>query len=388
MRIGAAVVAFAIGLPGVPVSARAGEVRPVLVQSAPGQFEVAAIDAAEAHAVAAEASECWRHLAGPLGIPAAFPTAILVRVLPPAPAAADESLIFVAVDAGGLVSVRVQGGAAGSATIRRALIQGLLTRLAVAMHGAAVRPTVARWLEQACLGWWLTRAEPAQWDALKQRSARLVPPPIAALLDWPHGGPANPEFALAAVWLLSFLQAESGAGGEWPALLRRLLAGGDPQAMLAQCYPGRFHGREARELWWQTGWHHARRVRTLPVLESEESRRQLAALGRFVFATADLESDQVVELRVVLGRRTEPLVAAELARRATEVNRLLPVLHPFYRNAGLSLAEAFAAEAVRAREKACAQFEQDWRDGRLLETATAAALDRAEREDAAGGPRG
>jgi hypothetical protein len=162
--------------------------------------------------------------------------------------------------------------------------------------------------------------------------------------------------------------------------LRRLLAGGDPQAMLAQCYPGRFHGVAARELWWQTGWHHARRVRTLPTQEAEESRRQLAGFARFVFAAGDGGNDQVLDLRTVLARRAEPLVAAEVARRAADLGRLVTAMHPFYRNAALSLAEAFAAGDVRAREKACALFEQDWRDGRVLEETSAAILDRLERE--------
>jgi hypothetical protein len=57
-------------------------------------------------------------------------------------------------------------------------------------------------------------------------------------------------------------------------------------------------------------------------------------------------------------------------------------MHPFYRNAALTLAEAFALpagpEADRRREALVAQWERDWADGRALEAATAAALDRWE----------
>jgi hypothetical protein len=250
-----------------------------------------------------------------------------------------------------VVTVWLPAAPAGSEVVRRALVQGLLARLGVALHGAAAPPVVARWLEVACVGWWRVRADEAQGDALKQRTARLTPPPIAALLDWPREGPEHPGFAPGAVWLLAFLQAESGTAGEWPALLRRLLAGGDPQAMLAQCYPGRFHGVAARELWWQTGWHHTRRVRTLPTQEAEESRRQLAGFARFVFAAGDGGNDQVLDLRTVLARRAEPLVAAEVARRAADLGRLVTAMHPFYRNAALSLAEAFAAGDVRGARK-------------------------------------
>lgn len=358
----------------------AGEAIPVLVQSAPGRFEVAAVDAADAHAVAALAGECWQLLEAPLGLPPAFSSPVFVRVMPPGSGALGREDYRVNIEAGGVVSVWLQAEAVRRPGVRHALVHGLLGRLAVAMHGASVEPAVGRWLEHGCVAWWRTRAEPAQFDALKQRSATLAPPPIAALLDWSRDGVARPEFSLASFWLFAFLQNESGRGGEWPAMLRRLLAGGDPQAMLAQCYPGRFHGVAARELWWQTGWHQARRVRSLPGLEAAESRQQVAALARFVFAAAEGDLDQVVALRAVLERGDEPLVRAEITRRAAELGRLIPALHPFYRNAALSLAEALGAGEAAAREKACALFEQDWRDGRLLEDAANAVLDRVQRE--------
>jgi hypothetical protein len=56
---------------------------------------------------------------------------------------------------------------------------------------------------------------------------------------------------------------------------------------------------------------------------------------------------------------------------------VLPALHPFYRNAGLSLAAVFAAGPATARERTAhvAAFERDWRDAVELEAATTAALD-------------
>ena len=57
-------------------------------------------------------------------------------------------------------------------------------------------------------------------------------------------------------------------------------------------------------------------------------------------------------------------------------------MHPFYRNAALTLAEAFALgvgpEADRRREVLVAQWERDWADGRTLEAATSEVLDRWE----------
>lgn len=189
------------------------------------------------------------------------------------------------------------------------------------------------------------------------------------------------------MWLLAFLQAESGREGEWMALLRRLLAGADPQAAVAGCYPGRFYGVPARELWWQTGWHHARRVRSLPVLEARESRAQLGALARFVFAASEGDADVVVSLPDVVARRGEPLIKAELARRVADLRRLIPALHPFYRNAGLSLAEVLGPEGGAAAEAAGrrAAFEQDWREAVEIDEATGAALDALERKARAPG---
>jgi hypothetical protein len=179
---------------------------------------------------------------------------------------------------------------------------------------------------------------------------------------------------------MSFLLAESGPGREWPAYLVRMLGGDDPLVALAASYPERFNGAEERELWWQTGWHHARRIRTLPASDAAESRVQLAALSRFVFAGATDDADAAVPLRTVMARASEFVVAAEITRRATELARLIPTLHSFYRNAGLALSEVFAARTAPAKrlDVVCSAFEQDWRDATELESATSTALDRLE----------
>jgi hypothetical protein len=160
----------------------------------------------------------------------------------------------------------------------------------------------------------------------------------------------------------------------------RLLNGIDPLIAVTSSYPGRYGSAEERELWWQTGYHHLRRMRTLPGQEAWESREQLGALARFVFAAASEDRDIVVPLAGVLERGSEPVVEAEIARRASELSRLVTNLHPFYRNAGLSLGDAFAARQLSAakRAAAAASFEQDWRDAIELENATRSALDALE----------
>ncbi|MES2692890.1 MAG: hypothetical protein V4773_05410, partial [Verrucomicrobiota bacterium] len=114
-------------------------------------------------------------------------------------------------------------------------------------------------------------------------------------------------------------------------------------------------------------------------LDAQESRVELAAMARFIFAPE--EADVVVPLRIVLVQSENAVVAVELKRRSTDLARLISTLHPFYRNAGLSLGAAFAAARATPakREAACAQFEADWQDAVQLEAATTAALDALER---------
>jgi hypothetical protein len=237
------------------------------------------------------------------------------------------------------------------------------------------RLTAPLWLEHACVGWWRTRAEPAQLDALKQASARLAPPALEDLLRWQRGATEPAPFVDGAVWLLTFLTGEAGKAAEWPSLLHRLLGGEAPVAALAASFPGRYANDGERELWWQTGWQQLRRARVLPGWEAAESRVELAEMVRFVFTHQG--EDAVMPLRAVLERAGEPVVDRELKRRAAAVNRLLTALHPFYRNAALSLADALAVRGAGAerRDAACAAFEQDWRDATELERASATALD-------------
>ncbi|MBL9202677.1 MAG: hypothetical protein JNL39_19345 [Opitutaceae bacterium] len=354
---------------------RAAEPVPVLVRTAPGRFEISAVDSARAHALATEAEAAWRELTLPFELPAAFPTPIYVRAIAGAP-----KPFAVTAEVGGIVSVRLDD-AAPDAVVRRALVQGLLLRVAVSRHGVNDRLRAPRWLVEAGAGWWLTRAEAAQLDALKQGSEARTPPSLADLLQGRIAGEPPREFSAASVWLLTFLQAESGRARDWPNLLTRLLRGDDPEIALAACYGDRFGLPADRELWWQVGWHHAVRARTLPVLSAAESRVLVGALARFVFAGAAEETDVVVPLPAALGRAEEPIVAAELARRAAELSRAVPTLHPFYRNSGLSLAEAFASRGAKPDKRAAASsaFAGDWRDALELEAATTAALDALEK---------
>ena len=344
---------------------------PTIYQSGSGRFEVSAVDATAAKSVVELADEAWRWLTPPLGLPAGFPSPIFCRLVPAA-SWSEATPFRVIVETGGVVSLRLRSdGSTPESIVRRALVQALLMRLAVARHGVSERLAAPLWLELACVEWWRTRREAAQFDALKFESDRMAPPALGSVLGAQRGAAEPRSLALGAVWLMTFLQSESTKAGEWPALLSRMLAGDDAPAALAATFSNRFANDAERELWWQTGWHHLRRTRGLPAMDAAESRRELAVTTRFVFAAED-GSDAVTSLADALKHAAEPIVGGELQRRAAALNRILPSLHPFYRNAGLSLAEALAG---RGTEDA---FERDWRDAVELEAATAAALDALE----------
>lgn len=353
---------------------------PVVFQSAPGRFEITAVEADAARTVTEAAQEAWRFLESPLGLPDAFSSPVFVRLVP-AEEWREPAPFRALVEPGGVVSLRIPwSGRLPVSILRRALVQGLMLRLAVAQHGVNERLAVPLWLEQAAVRWWETRADAAQLDQLRQVSARLAPPSLAELLNWQRGADEPPARSVGALWLMTFLSTESPGGmPEWRAFVRRLLGGEDALAALASAYPGRFNDPRERELWWGVGFHHVRGARTLPTLEAVESRGELAALVRFV--AAEGERDAVVPLSTALAHGREPFVAAELQRRATEAGRLLPALHPFYRNAGLALADLLSTAAADPgrRQATWAAFERDWREANELETTTTAALDALER---------
>lgn len=356
------------------------EPAPVLFQSGRGRFEIASIDVVAGRTVTGLAEDAWRFLAGPLGLPDAFSSPVMVRLVPQGETSGLAPFHTV-VEAGGIVSVMIDwGDRTQESFVQRALVQALLLRLAVAHHGVNERLAAPLWLEHGCVGWWQTRADAARFDALKQESVRLVPPGLTELLEW-RRGMAEPRARVAgSVWLLTFLQSESGRAGVWPGVLKRLLSGDEPTSVVTAAFAPHFADGGDRELWWRTGWHQLRRVRSLPMPEAAESRTELAVLARFVFARD--ETDEVLPLQTILAHAGEPIVEAELKHRAAELRRLLSSLHPFYRNAGLSLAEVLDAGRLKPKQQAArvAAFDQDWRDAMELEAETTAALDALEKK--------
>ena len=347
---------------------------PVNVRTMPGRFDIAAVDATLAHAVSARADETWRHLSGLLNLPDGFSSPVFVRV-----SAGDggRALFTAQPEPGGIVSVWIKSSIVSQpGMVRRALARGVLLRLGVSLYGDDAVRAVPAWLEQGCALWVDTREFPARLDEIKDRTRALAPPALGAVLNEHRAFGDGVEHEVAALWLLTLLQAESSGAQEWGRFLHGVLRGTPADEMLTAAFPGRFANVRERELWWQTGWHHFPRVNAFPLMDSKESALEIARLARFVFAPGD--EDVVVPLRTVLEHAADAIVADEMRRRAAELQILTPVLHPYYRNAGLSLLEVFLkARMVSAdRQDALVNgFEADWRDGVEIEAAAKAALD-------------
>lgn len=350
-------------------------VRAAVFQSGAGRFEVSAWDADVAREVTAAAEEAWRTLAGPLGLPEAFSSPVFMRVIRAAEWP-ERSPFLVQVEPGGVVSVRL-GWAANPAerATDRAVVQGLLLRLAVSQHGVSEKLAVPLWLELGAVGWWRARAEAAHWDRLKYEARRRRLPNLLDILATERGTVETREVEVGAAWLFAVLLSESGRTAAWPQLLRRLLQGESAASALDLVFGDRFRGEAERELWWRTALEYSLRTRTLPGLDAEESRRALEALTRFVVWGE--AADRLVPLSEVLAHGREPFVGAELARRAAEAARLAPAAHPFFRNAALSLAAVFSADPLVTEQQArlLRDFEADWRGGLELVRASASALD-------------
>lgn len=359
---------------GLTSSIFGAEPVPVNVRTMPGRFDISAVDASLAHNVSARAEETWRHLSDLLTLPEGFSTPIFVRI---SAGDAGSPRFTAQAEPGGIVSIGITSSAvAQSALVRRALACGMLLRLGVAWYGADAVRTVPAWLELGCAVWVDTREFPARLDEIKDRTRSLAPLALGALLNDNRAGVRGTEHEIAALWLLTFLQAESGGAREWEAFLRGVLRGTAADEMLTTAFPGRFASVRDRELWWQTGWHHVRRLNAFPLMDSQESAHAIARLARFTFAPGN--EDVVVPLRTVLAHGADTIVSDDLQRRAAELQILGPALHPYYRNAGLSLLEVFLkGKVVSANRQAAlvAAFEEDWRDGVEIEATAKAALD-------------
>ena len=342
-----------------------------------GQFEIITLDSSSIRKVLTEATDIWDALEVLLGLPAeGFPSAITVRLV--SESQWSGPAVFLAVmEPGGWVSVRVRWTPEIDPTVlRRALVQALILRQAVFLHGAGNRLNVPLWLEQACAAMSLTKASASMLDALQQESARVTPPSIESLLRWQRGDVDSRRWELASFWLLKHLLADSEATNRWPVFLRSILAGENPVQTLQGTYGALWTDTATRELWWQVGFYHQSRLHGLPLLIQEESRTWLADRSRWLGIIEGRE--QALGLESIWAWRKQSEIKTELADRVRQLKEMLAVIHPFYRNATISMGAMYEA-ALKGKEAdfnaAKAALERDAVDGRELEDATGAALD-------------
>lgn len=348
-----------------------------------GQFEVIVTEVGDAQPMLALGRSVWDALAGPLGLPAdGFTTPVSVRLVP-AKAWNEAPPFTVMVEPAGLVSVRVRWSAdADPIFVRRAFVQGLILRQAVAWHAVGPRLTVPLWLEQACTAWSLVREKPAMLDAFQQESAGMAMlPPLRALLEWERGAVESRGRELASLWLFLQLQAEQGGSARWGGWVRGVVGGAPPYETLPRAYAGLWPDGLALELWWQTVFHHQRRSRALPVMTAEASRAWMQDRSRWL---AGREGREVVlALEELPELRKEAWVLEELKQRLGQTRMVLGAIHPYYANAALSLGRVYeAAEKGRGQEftAALADFQRDALDARELEDTVGAILDTAPRK--------
>ncbi len=346
-----------------------------------GEFEIIVRDVTDAQPALVLGRSVWAALSGPLGLPTGgFSSPVSVRLVPesqwtePAP-------FTVTVEPPGRVGVRVRwSDKADPVVVRRAFVQGLILRQAVAWHGVGPKLTVPLWLEQACTAWSMVRERPALQDAFQQEAAGITPPPLRALLLWNRGEVESRRWELASLWLFLQLQAEAGEASRWGGWLRGVVGGAAPWDTLPGAYRGLWNDAASLELWWQVAFHHQRTFRALPVMTAEASRGWMADRSRWL---AGREGREVVlALEELEGLRKEAWVRAELMERGRQLQSTLGLIHPYYANSALSLGRVYdAAQKGKAEQfkTALADFERDAIDGRELEDAVNAMLDTAPR---------
>jgi len=369
--------------PSSTVTANAEPAPPRIFYTRQGEFEIIVQDVDVAQPALELGRAVWSALSAPLGLPAdGFSSPVSVRLVPAAQWS-EPAPFTVVVESPGRVTVRVRWSKEmDTVVVRRAFVQGLILRQAVAWHGVGPHLTVPLWLEHACTAWSLARERPALLDAFQQESAALTSvPPLRALLSWQRGEVESRGWELSSLWLFSQLQAEATEPARWGGWVRGVVGGAAPFETLPHFYRGLWTDAAGVELWWQVSFRHQSRLRTIPVMTTEASRSWLADRSRWLAGRQGREV--VLTLEELPELRKEPWVRAELIERVKQTQSVLGVIHPFYVNAALSLGRLYEAALKGKQEQfkaARSDFERDAIDGRELEDTVNAILDTAPRK--------
>jgi hypothetical protein len=356
-----------------------------------GRFEVVALPGAEGVRLAELAEAAWAEWAGPFSLPSRLPVAITVRLVPEAEWLFGDVPARVAADPAGVVSVWIREDEKAGARRERlwltALAEGVLRRKAFLLGLDPAKAHAPPWLTAGAAEAVIVAEQPSMLDAWQMefgRSAR--PEKLRDVLLWGVRGGAEAEGqerAAYGVWL--WLREEGGKSGAWGRFVGALLTGESPGAALAREFATLTpKPAEARE--WELAWKVAAArlviARTTPILGAEESRQRLERLSRIVVMDARDGRERVMPAWGEWASRGESWPAMVRLERAAIIEAEFTRMHPFYRNAAGSLGRAWGALAAGEEEawrEASVEWSRDAADGRVLENASRALLDAAER---------
>ncbi len=401
-RVGSLVALFG-GFLAAGAEVAAEPVEPVLppreVVSLYGQGSdrllVVAEPGAEGRRLAVLSEEAWVIWREPFGLPDRWPAPVTVRLVPENQWTASEPSWRVVSEAAGIVTVWIKaGGEPGVARDRRwlmALAEGVLHRQALLLGVTPERLWTPDWLiaggAEAVLTSGGRVALLDSWRQEARRAGRM--PGLMGLFTWKGGVQSMSEggdprvMGAFAAW--QWLRAESAGTAAWRRLVAGLISGSPPRLALNAAYGERFQRvpGDQLELMWQVSAAGFARMRALPSLSAEESRRWLEELDRLVVLDAEAAGEEVaIRLSEVWAERGEAVVARNRSARMAQLSSGFGRVHPFYRNAAGSLGRVWLAQGEGredAWENARAEWSEDKALGRELERASGVLLDEASR---------
>lgn len=367
----------------------------VLYGAGSGRLEVVAESGAEGRRLALLSEEAWRVWRDPFGLPDRWPAGVTVRLVPEEKWTVRGAEWRVVGEAAGIVTIWIKGGGEPGMSRDRvwlmALAEGVLHRQALMLGVAPERLWTPDWLiaggAEAVL---VTGGRGAMLDSWRQETRRAGRMPgLMTLLTWKGGLQEKSDVrdlrVLASFAAWQWLRAEAGGTAAWRRLVAGVIAGAQPRLALNAAYGERFRRItvDELELMWQVSAAGFARLRALPSMSAEESRRWLEELDRLLVLDAGGEGEAVeVALRLseVWAERDEAFIAAMRQQRTGQLWGGFGRMHPFYRNAAGSLGRVWLAQTA-GRERDWVQALAEWREdkaaGRELERASTALLTEA-----------
>lgn len=282
--------------------------------------------------------------AATFNIPPRFARPVVVQLMPPEAMPGGPPYLISSGPRGG-VTIAITWNSETSFEITcEALARGFLRQL-----GATWKPLPERtgydppdWLE---LGFSLlleARLRGHLPDYFARLARQRSPRPLADIVGarGPYGTQAR-DLALDAYWLLRFLRREAGNRRTYQRMLTETMLGKDGYVAILEHYRGHFSDRASLELWWAVGFNDLVRGRQRLVSSPAESRLTVQRLAELTPSWDGIT--RRVDLAALTHLREREEVREALRQRRLDANLALPQINPVYRNALISLIEAYEA---------------------------------------------